>query len=225
MSTSFEAHAGAGWPVGIIEHAEIAPTARLLAAAFHDNPCYAFMHPRVVQRRADLVAFFERNLRWREPLQLTFVMRDAGGEVVATGTLEPPGGGVHRPSRELLLHWVWPTLRRQGLHTMVRTALVDRAFAREQRLVAGRPDYWYVHAVAVRPDLQGRALGSAIMTRLMRELGARNALGTLPVVLATQRQANLAFYARLGFRVRHQAFIGRTLRSPGFLSWFMRFEP
>jgi predicted N-acetyltransferase YhbS len=220
-----ETNAGAAWPIEILRRDEIASTARLLAQAFHDNPCYAFMHPRVAARQADLEAFFERNLRWREPLRLTFVARDAHGEVVGTGTLEPPGGGVPRSAGKVFAHWVWPTIRHQGLHTFMRSVAAERAFQQQQRLVAGQPEYWYVHAVAVRPDMQGRALGSAIMRRLLDELRARDAAATAPVVLATQREANLSFYARLGFRLRHTARLGRTVRSAGFISWFMRYEP
>jgi GNAT superfamily N-acetyltransferase len=224
MNTATAANPGALWPITTLVRTEIEPAAQLLAQAFHDNPCYAFMHPRRDLRQADLVAFFERNLRWREPLRLTFVARGPRGELVGTGSLEPPGG-VPTTLGKALAHWVWPTLRDQGLHTLTRIVTTDRAFAREQRLVAGGPAYWYVHAVAVRPDMQGRAVGSAIMRRLLEELSARDAAAHLPVVLATQREANLTFYARLGFRVRHQATLGRTLRSAGFRSWFMRFEP
>jgi GNAT superfamily N-acetyltransferase len=224
MTTATTANAGAPWPIQILERTEIEPAAQLLARAFHDNPCYAFMLPRRELRYADLVAFFERNLRWREPLRLTFVARGPRGDVIGTGSLEPPGG-VPTTLGKALAHWVWPTLRDQGLHTLTRIVMTDHAFAREQRLVAGGPAYWYVHAVAVRPDMQGRAVGGAIMRRLLDELRARDAAAHAPVVLATQREKNLAFYARLGFRVRHQATLGKTLRSPGFRSWFMRLEP
>lgn len=224
MTGALFANMGAPWPTEIIARTDIEPTARLLAQAFDDNPCYAFMHPRADLRRADLVAFFERNLRWREPLRLTFVARDPRGEVIGTGSLEPPGG-VPATLGKALAHWVWPTLRDQGLHTLTRIVRAERAFAREQQLAAGGPAYWYVHAVAVRPDMQGKAVGAAIMQRLLDELRARVGAAAVPVVLATQRAANLTFYARLGFRVRHQATLGRTLRGAGFRSWFMRFEP
>jgi predicted N-acetyltransferase YhbS len=81
-----------------------------------------------------------------------------------------------------------------------------------------------VHAVAVRPDLQGRALGSALVRRLLTEVRARNG-AHIPVVLATQDEANLGFYARFNFRLTHQCTIGRGVRRPGFVSWFMRHEP
>jgi GNAT superfamily N-acetyltransferase len=224
MTSAAAANTGAPWPIELLGRTDIEPTARLLAEAFHDNPCYVFMHPRRDVLHADLVAFFERNLRWREPLRLTFVARGPRGDVIGTGCLEPPGG-VPATLGKALAHWVWPTLRDQGLHTLSRIVRAERAFAREQRLVAGGPVYWYVHAVAVRPDMQGRASGGAIMRRLLDEVRARAGAASAPIVLATQREANLTFYARLGFRVRHQATLGRTLRSAGFRSWFMRFEP
>src|SRR5262245_51053507 len=91
---------------------EHATTAALLAAAFADNPCYVHMHPRAERRERDLRAFFRRNLAWHELLDLTWVAAEAG-RLVATATLEPPGG-VPFHARRALAIWLWPTLREQG---------------------------------------------------------------------------------------------------------------
>lgn len=207
-----------------LRHGDIEPTSRLLAQAFFDNPCYQFMHPRAATYAADLRAFFTRDLSWREPLGLTWIARSSQREILGTATLQPPGTRVWRDLSRLLSHWAWPILTQQGVHTLARTLEAERAFSREQGLAAGSPDYWLVHAVAVKPDMQGRSLGSTLMRTLLAELQARNH-ARIPVVLATQREANLRFYARLGFRLRQQVMMGRFAGQPGFASWFMRHQP
>lgn len=69
--------------------ADVRSTAEVLADAFGDNPAYAWMHPRAATRASDLRAFFDRNLRWHLPLDLTWVAC-RGAQVVGTSTLEPP---------------------------------------------------------------------------------------------------------------------------------------
>ena len=207
-----------------LRKADVEPAAQLLTEVFLDNPCYAFMHPRVSMRRSDLHAFFLRNLRWREPLGLTWIARAGTGRVAATATLQPPGS-VRRGVVDTLRHWVLPTVREQGFHTFLRIARVEREFAREERRAAAQASYWYVHAVAVRPELQSRGLGTAIMRRLLSELELRQRRHDAPAVLATQEEKNVHFYGQLGFRLCGQSHIGKGWDHPGFVSYFMRYEP
>jgi GNAT superfamily N-acetyltransferase len=197
------------------EHAD---TAALLAAAFADNPCYAFMHPREERRARDLDAFFRRNLAWHEPLDLTWAVAEAG-RPLATATLEPPGG-VPFQARRALSIWLWPTLREQGFGTLQRILRADGEFQRQYREIA-RGDYWHVHAVAVAPDAQGRGVGSQLMTALLRELASLRAARPAPVLLSTQRAINVQFYGRFGFELVAEQDMGRGA-GPGFHSWFMR---
>ncbi len=69
-----------------LRDSDIPATARLLADSFADNPAYAFMHPRFGTRASDLTSFFERNLSWHMPVDLTWIARAASGEVVGTAT-------------------------------------------------------------------------------------------------------------------------------------------
>jgi ribosomal protein S18 acetylase RimI-like enzyme len=196
-------------------------TARLLARAFADNPCYAFMHPRASTRAADLERFFRRNLAWRASLGLSWVACSDSGDVVATATLEPPGG-VPRSLRSVLTHWVVPTARDHGLRAVARLAWADAEFARHNRRVAGRDAYWHVHAVAVDPGAQGHGTGTALMRYVLHALDALRAQRPAPVVLSTQRERNVGFYRRLGFEPMRRVTMGRVAPGAEFTSWFMR---
>jgi ribosomal protein S18 acetylase RimI-like enzyme len=188
----------------------------MLARAFSDNACYAWMHPRERSRAADLRDFFDRNLVWHLPLGLTWIAL-RGSRVVGTLTLEPPGG-VQESALRLFTHWVLPTLRHQGPRIVRRIAAADADFRRRYlALSEGRP-YWHVHAVAVEPEHQGTGVGTAVVAHGMRELALRRAAA--PVVLSTQREKNLPLYRRAGFELVNQQRMGDS-RS-GFTTWFMR---
>jgi hypothetical protein len=107
-------------------NADVHATAEVLANAFADNGAYVWMHPRAATRASDLRAFFERNLRWHSPLDLTWVAV-RGARIVGTSTLEPPGG-VRSGVREAIAHWLVPTVRDQGPRTFLRTAAAGREF-------------------------------------------------------------------------------------------------
>lgn len=197
----------------------IQATAALLAAAFADNPCYAWMHPRAATRDRDLVAFFTRNLSWRSGLGLSWVACRAG-EPVGTLSLEPPGG-VNRPLADGVRHWFVPTARDQGLLCMARILQAESMFRRAYRELVGEDRYVHVHAVAVRPDLQGRGVGAALLAASRATLFELAARERVPVVLSTQRAQNLPFYARAGFSCWGERVLGAGRGRRGFTNWFM----
>jgi len=91
-----------------LTNADVHATAEVLADAFADNPAYVWMHPRTATRAGDLRAFFQRNLQWHLPLDLTWVAT-RGTHIVGTTTLEPPGG-VQSGVLEAIAHWLVPTV-------------------------------------------------------------------------------------------------------------------
>lgn len=207
---------------------DVAATARLLAEAFADNPCYLFMHPRAATRARDLEAFFRRNLLWHLKLDLTWVAvqagasADAGPELVlGTVTLIPPGGVPSSPLG-LMAHWVWPTFWQQSAQHVQRMIATDNDFKRRYlEDTLGLP-YWHVHAVAVAPQAQGRGVGTRLVRHVMKELEAQLRATPGPVVLSTQRERNLPFYRRLGFELTGSKQMGTQGGQAGYQSWFLR---
>lgn len=198
--------------------ADVHATAEVLANAFADNPAYVWMHPRSAKRASDLRAFFERNLRWHLPLDLTWVAT-RGPQIVGTSTLEPPGG-VQSGLREAIAHWLVPTVRAQGLRTFLRTAAAGREFGERYRALIQGTQYYHLHALAVAPDFQGNGVGSRLVAATLQEceLLARD---SAPVVLSTQRERNLPLYQRAGFVLKEHHQMGVRWGSRGFRTWFM----
>jgi ribosomal protein S18 acetylase RimI-like enzyme len=68
----------------------------------------------------------------------------------------------------------------------------------EERKQALMPEpHWYVAAIGIDPDHQGKGLGSA----LMRYGIARADRDKTPIYLETETESNVGFYQRLGFDV------------------------
>lgn len=206
----------------VLSERHVPVAAAVLAAAFADNPCYAWMHPRERTRDRDLLAFFERNLRWRAHLGLTWVAHH-GSELVGTLSLEPPGG-VSRPLAEGLRHWVLPTVREQGVTCMARILRAEEEFKREYRRRVGGRRYVHVHAVAVRPNAQGRGVGATLLAASRAAMLMLAARESAPIVLSTQRAQNLPFYARAGFVRWGECVMGEGRGEEGFRCWTMGIE-
>jgi ribosomal protein S18 acetylase RimI-like enzyme len=200
---------------------DIEATAGVLARAFSDNACYAFIHGRAPDRARSLRGFFRRNLDWHRPLELTWVARSAAGEVLGTFTLEPPRG-VPSTLLRALRHWAVPTYLEEGFETLRRLVLSDEEFkAQYTSMCAGR-GYWHVHAVAVAPEHQGRGIGHAMLRTALEALEHLTCARPAAVVLSTQREKNLPFYRAHGFELCHEATLGQARGEPGYRSWFMR---
>ncbi|HEU4430362.1 MAG TPA: GNAT family N-acetyltransferase [Myxococcota bacterium] len=207
------------WRIRKLRRDDVAATAGLLARAFADNPAYAFMHPRVATRPRVLRRFFERNLIWHLPVDLTWVVVD-GAAPVGTATLEPPGG-IQGSAWKLITHWLLPTLLEQGPKALRRMLEADRAFARLNRSNAEAPAYWHLHAVAVEPKRQRSGAGSALLGHVFGELERLLPARPAPVVLSTQRESNVRLYGRYGFEERGTFTIGAGTPD-AFTSWCMR---
>jgi len=205
------------WKLRVLRPSDVDATARVLAAAFADNPTYRYMHPRAHAHACDLERFFQRNLRWRVQLRLTWIASDADGQVIGTATLEPPGGVPHSTTR-LFRHWVLPTLREQGARTVARIVQTDAAFGQRYRALGGGARYWHVHAVAVDPAQQGAGAGTALLAHVLGQLDQLLHTDPAPVLLSTQRERNVPLYQRFGFTLRESVVFH------GYRSWFMERE-
>lgn len=202
-----------------LTNADVHATAEVLANAFADNPAYVWMHPRAATRESDLRAFFERNLRWHLPLDLTWVAT-RGAQIVGTSTLEPPGG-VRSGTRQAIAHWLVPTVRDQGLRTFLRTAAAGREFGERYRALIKGTQYYHLHAIAVTPDFQGKGVGTSLVAATLQECERLLTRDSAPVVLSTQRERNLPLYQRAGFVLKEDHQMGVRRGSRGFRTWFM----
>jgi ribosomal protein S18 acetylase RimI-like enzyme len=165
--------------------ADVAPLARALAAAFEDDPIFAWLLPNKRRRPDKLLRFFT--------LELESVVLPSG---TAWMSPEASGACLELPPGE----WRMP-LQTQALHAPQFAAVFGRSQPRalititqmERRHL--REPHFYVPYVGVAPEGQGAGLG----TKLLRKTLERADAAGLPTYLEATSERNAALYERLGF--------------------------
>ena len=162
--------------------------AATLAAAFEDDPAIVFMMPDAASRPRRLTRLY----RWMvtEHLANGIVLGSAGAEVV---TLWRPPGKVH------LHEPIWHPGALRFVPIFGRH--IPRAIRLDDAIRAHLPtdEQWhYLRIAGVRPDCQGKGLGSRAIRAGLAEAAARGA----PAVLETATPSNVGLYQSLGYSVR-----------------------
>lgn len=200
------------------EARDVGALAGMLARAFEGDAAYRYLMPDASTREAGLRQFFEGNLRLHLAHRCTHVMVDAEGGLMATVTLRPPRGIAISPLT-MLRHGLIPFALAHGIGAVKRMLWLKETYdAVEQQTAQGRP-HWYVHMMAVRPDLQGKGLGGRLLRHVLDD--AARTEPDCPTVLGTHLPINVTYYQRAGFQVSDE----RTLTPPGsspYTLWSMR---
>jgi ribosomal protein S18 acetylase RimI-like enzyme len=158
--------------------------AGVLAAAFCDDPVWAWMIPAHGRERRLRRLF---GALARHALTSGYARMTADHRAVA---LWSPPGAWKLPPRALLS--AAPTVARAAGHRLPR--LLRRLSDIEAHHAKQPADHWYLEFLAVHPSAQGRGLGAVL---LAEGLGRFD----LPVYLESSNPRNLAFYRRNGFTV------------------------
>ncbi|MDJ0953465.1 MAG: GNAT family N-acetyltransferase [Acidimicrobiia bacterium] len=180
-------------PVFTVEKGERAQAGAVLGRAFYDDPQWSRMMPDDDVRRVRLPMMFEG------AAQMTIAakgvpQRTAGFEAVALWLA--PGRDVG--FRAMLgsgfasARWAFKPPR-QDFRLMMR---VMRQFDRKKKQLMTEP-HWYLMALGVDPDHQGRGHGSTLVRHGIERADRDGRM----IYLETETEQNLDFYTRLGFDV------------------------
>lgn len=166
-----------------------------LAAAFGADPVLRWLLPDERVRDARLRRFFTIELRHMGFARGTVWTCD---RFLGAAVCMPPGAW-QLPPRVAIAQGpaFWRAFgRRLPLATGLQTAM---------ELRHERRPHWYVLAVGVRPEHQGRGLGSALLAPTLERCDREG----LPAYLEASSERSAALYERLGFRhVRELRFAG-----------------
>jgi GNAT superfamily N-acetyltransferase len=164
------------------EQAELAKT---LAAAFADDPVLAWLLPNERTRDERLRRFFTIELRHMGFARgAVWTCDDRHGAAICM-----PPGAWQLPPRVAFGH-IAAFGRAFGRRLPMATALQAAIELRHERRA-----HWYILAVGVRPDHQGRGLGTALLSPTL----ARCDRDGLPAYLEASSERSAALYERLGF--------------------------
>lgn len=181
--------------------------ARLLAAAFYDDPVATWIYRDDGRRLARMDPLFRLYLRriWLRHDECWVTEHDAGAAVWM-----PPGTSQLGTWEQLGLTpaTVW-SARGDAVRLLRLVGALDGAHPHE-------PDHWYLPFIGVTPEYQGRGFGAALLRSVLQRCDAERT----PAYLEASAPRNRALYERNGFQVREEI---RVADSPPL--WAMWREP
>ena len=187
-----------------------AETLAMLARAFWPDPLFGFFAPDRMWEYHSLTRVFGAFLADAEAFGQTWTAR-AGSRVVGAAVWAPPEAMPRTKRREAMLQarmariLVTGRNRRRGIALLTE---VDKVHPHEP--------HWYLALLGTDPLVQGRGAGGRLLAPVL-DLADNDGV---PAYLETQKEQNLAFYARHGFTLANE------VRLPGSPPvWTMRREP
>jgi GNAT superfamily N-acetyltransferase len=159
--------------------------ARILSAAFADDPVFTFLFPPAMSRReARLEQLFRLEAARSQRRGGTWVAEGAGASVWF-----PPGQWKPTTWEDVRDAPRWMRLfgRQMGRAQKVRSHMEAH-----HRLL---PDHWYLLYIGIEPGRQGQGLGSALLRPVLKECDRTGA----PAYLEASCERNRSLYARHGF--------------------------
>lgn len=189
MTTTTTAPLAAARHVAPATETDREAVAGVLAAAFADDPVFAWIEPDPATRQAllpGLFAAFTAVFARHEATHLARVDDDPAGAALWA----PPGVEAVHPDDAGILDAAIGTMAPAAIE---RTAACMEAFA----AVHPSDPAWYLNLLGVAPDHQGAGIGSALLRRVLDRCDERGE----PAYLEATSRRNRALYQRHGFRV------------------------
>jgi ribosomal protein S18 acetylase RimI-like enzyme len=174
-----------------LQVAQISQAAGLLARVFHNDPTYMFVIPDQDRRVQVLAWLFHRVVRY----SLLY------GQVYTTRKLEGvacwlPPGRTELSIGRLVRSGLYATPLKMGLGAYRRFDTY-MGYADQLHKRYAPASHWYLWAVGVDPQSQGRGIGG----RLLAPVLARASADGAACYLETGIERNIRFYERHGFQV------------------------
>jgi len=180
-----------------MQYAQIRVCAEVLARAFDDSPIMRHLIPRDRARTVGMRAFFIAALVDAHKHGEAWVAA-VDGTTVGVAVWLPPGSyppGWARQTRQLAhLAAVAPIAIGSLFHSLRYLRAVESLHPTAQ--------HWYLETLGVDPDHQGRGYG----TRLLNAVLPRTDEAGIPTYLETDKERNLAYYARHRFTEMEKIF-------------------
>src|SRR3954470_2185254 len=173
-----------------MQYEQIRVTAEVLARAFADSPITMYLVPRERARIITMRGFFIGGLLDAHKHGEVWVTT-VDGTVVGAGAWLSPGAYPPSSGRQL----------RQLMHLLTVAPVAPGALFKSLRYLraveAAHPkvEHWYLATLGVDPPHQGKGFGG----RLLDAVLPRTDEGGMPTYLETDKERNLAFYARHRF--------------------------
>lgn len=171
---------------------ECQEAAVVAARAFHSDPFFEYLTPSAIARSRGLDLYLHGVCRNLGSVGKLFTAR-RGGRIVGVAAWVPPGGYPY-PIRTQL---------GQGLAALRALSRVPPALVTGSRYLLAldkahpKEELWYLQLLAADPEHQRQGVGGALMEPALSQCDRDG----VTAYLETQKEANLAYYARFGFEL------------------------
>jgi GNAT superfamily N-acetyltransferase len=183
--------------VSPMQFEQIRATAEVLARAFADSPITVYLVPKERARIITMRGFFIGGLLDAHKHGEAWVAT-VDDAIVGAGTWLPPGAYPPRTGRQLrqLAHLL--TVAPVAPGSLVKSIRYLRAV----EAVHPKDDHWYLATLGVDPPHQGKGYGGRLLDAVLPRVDE----GGMPTYLETDKERNLAFYARYRFTETDKVF-------------------
>ena len=168
-------------------------TARTLARAFDDSPLFQFMFPKGPARLRIMAGTFRATMLDALPFDNIHVATDDLGVIGAACWLPPAGYPI--PTRRQAI--LFARMAALFPNAPTRVSVVMR-YLNASDSVHPKLMHWYLGILGVDPRHQGEGVGAQLIDHTLTRLD----LEGLPAYLETDKESNLAWYARRRFELR-----------------------
>lgn len=196
-----------------LQKAHLDQAAAVLARAFQADPAYVHLFPDKDERQRSLRALWSGVIAYSRVYGDVYTIPGVGGAAcwLAPGKTEST---VWRTLRTRLV-LVRAVIKFNGDARRRFLAVLDSLDATHKQIMTRH--HWYLWALGVDPDHQGKGLGSALIAPVLAQT---DSTGT-PCYLEAMTEANVRFYEKRGFEVVHEG----TLPGEDLAFWAMKREP
>lgn len=160
--------------------------------AFWDDPLFNFFAPDLLVQHRAMPGFFMAGIGDCSAHGRVWTAK-VDGTIAGVAAWLPPGVHVPTKGRRALVQ------TRHAAPTILRSSNRRAAMALMNEMPKHhlRDPHWYLEVLATDPKYQGRGVGKALLEPVLAVCDAEG----LPAYLETQKESNLAYYARFRFEV------------------------
>jgi len=163
-----------------------------LARAFYGDPLFGFFVPNLAKQHTGLLAFMAAGVKDACPFNEVWVAH-ADGKVAGAAVWLPPGAYPRNARRELASYVrSVPVFVRTGPRIGRAVKLLAAVDKEHHEL---RAPHYYLAILGTDPQFQRTGAGTAVLAPVLERCDAEG----LPAYLETQKEENIAYYARHRF--------------------------
>jgi len=168
-----------------------------LARAFYDDPLFGFFVPNLLKQMKSLTSFMNSGVKDARPFGDVWVAR-ADDKVAGAAVWLPPGAYPRNTRREMLTYIrTLPTLAYTGKRIGRAMALLAAVDKEHHELRELHGPHYYLAILGTDPEFQRSGAGTTVLAPVLERCDAEG----LPAYLETQKEANIAYYARHRFEL------------------------